>query len=362
MKKYFDVWMSAVIGPAPANGGRIAETGLTAEKIYDSRRDLSRYGVFTENQMAKAAATDITDVAKVYRAHLDNEIQSVNCFDDDYPERFRGLYNRPAVLFYKGDLSLLDSSYTVAVIGSRHHSGEGERACSLIAKSIAECGGVVVSGLAQGVDTIAHKACVAAGGRTVAFVGMPLDTCFPKSNYDFQKKLENEQLVISEYPCGYRYYSSNFIQRNRLIAAACDGLCVIQAKKRSGSLSTVNRALEYDKPVFTVPGSIFDEGYSGSNQLLVEGKAMAVTGGEQIMEYLGYKPAEKAKPKKKKLPPVSDMARQVLAVMDKPMFPSAVVKLSPLPAGITKAALTELEVAGYVVKTESGEYVAAYSV
>ena len=149
---------------------------------------------------------------------------------------------------------------------------------------MAKAGAVVVSGLAQGVDSIAHKSAVSAGGRTVAFLGTPLDEYFPKTNKNFQDRLSAEHLVVSEYHCTYPYYSANFIYRNRLIAAAGDALCVVQAKEKSGSLATVNRAVEYDKPVFTVPGSIFSPAYAGSNKLLTEGIAHAVTNGVQIRE------------------------------------------------------------------------------
>ncbi len=355
MRKY-DIWLSAVMGVSPANGLKIAGSGLEPGKIYANRLNLADYGIFTDGQIQRAADISLESVENIRNRHQKYEIQSINCFDDNFPSRLKEIYNCPVVLFYKGDLSILENKYTVGIVGSRHCSGEGEKACGIIASDVATNGGAVISGLAQGIDTISHKSCVEAGGKTAAFIGTPIDEYFPKVNEKFQKQLEKEHLVVSEYHSGYRYFSSNFIHRNRLIAAASRGLCVIQAKKKSGSLATVNRALEYDRPVFTIPGSIFDRGYEGSNALLTENKAHRITNGAQIMEYLGARVNNK-KVKKNKLPPVSDMARQVLEVITGAMFTSRIIKAAPLPAGLAKAAIIELEMAGYIKQTQTGEYI-----
>ena len=356
----YNVWFSVVMGPCCANGGVIATSGYTPRDFYAHRNSLETFGFFTERQVEKARQLSVNDTEEIYAKHSRQGIESTNYADRWFPGRLLGIPTAPLVLFYKGDISLLGAEHTVGVVGSRQCNGEGEKACRIISGDVARMGGVIVSGLAQGVDTVAHKACVEAGGKTVAFTGVPMDECFPRANADFQHRLEKEHLVVSEYYSGYRYYSANFIQRNRLIAAASDGLCVVQARKRSGSLATVSRAIEYDKPVFTVPGSIFSPAYEGSNRLLIRGEAMAVADGKTIMDYLGaVSPAEDTAQQMEKQPDIelSDSAAALLAVMDGAMFSSRMAKATGLSAAAVKAALTELEMYELIEKTASGEYI-----
>ena len=360
MKQLYDIWFGHIMGVNCTNGRQITASGLGPRFFYNCRSDLKQFNLFTERQMEKAAATSVDDIQHIYRIHLKNNIKSVNCSDVEFPRRLKEIPNAPVVLFYKGDLSLLDAECTVGIVGSRRCNAEGEKACSMISGDVAKAGAVVISGLAQGVDSIAHKSCVAAGGRTVAFLGTPLDEYFPKTNRTFQDKLCAEHLVVSEYHCTYPYYSANFIFRNRLIASASDALCVVQAKEKSGSLATVNRAKEYDKPVFALPGSIFSPAYTGSNKLLVDGTAFALTKGSQILDYLGF--TEKAGDNQPEETPqdfsgLDETATAVLQAMDGPVTANAIIRASGLKAAVVKATLTALEIDGWVARSDSGEYI-----
>ncbi|MBQ7903436.1 MAG: DNA-processing protein DprA [Oscillospiraceae bacterium] len=357
MKQLYDIWFSYIMGVNNSNAWQIADSGFGPRLFYNCRQALSQFNLFTQRQMELAAATAIEDVEGIHRLHLANNIKSVNYTDAEYPVRFRNIHNRPLVLFYKGDLSLLDAQYTVGIVGSRHCSSEGEKACRLIATDVAAGGAVVVSGLAQGVDSVAHRSAVEAGGRTVAFLGTPLNEYFPRTNREFQDRLSAEQLVVSEYYATFPYYSANFIYRNRLIAAAGDALCVVQAKKKSGSLATVNRAVEYDRPVFTVPGSIFSPGFSGTNSLLVQGVAHAVTDGRQILEYLGAETPPPAEEKEPDYSALDETALAVLKVIDGAMNANLIIRASGLKANVVKATLTSLEIDGWVNRTDTGEYI-----
>lgn len=357
MKQLYDIWLAYVMGTNCANGQQIAESGLGPRLFYNCRDDLSQFNIFTARQMEMAAATSIDDVAGIHKLHLANNIKSVNYTDGEYPNRFRHIHTQPLVLFYKGDLSLLNADCTVGIVGSRRCSAEGEKACSLIATEVAAGGAVVISGLAQGVDSIAHRNAVEANGKTVAFLGTALDEYFPKTNKSFQDKLSRQHLVVSEFYCTYPYYSANFILRNRLIAAASDALCVVQAKERSGSLATVNRAVEYDKPVFTVPGSIFSPAYSGTNKLLTDGIARAVTNGVQILEYLGVETQRQEEETGPDYSSLDETAMAVLKVMDGAMGANLIIRGSGLKANVVKATLTSLEIDGWVSRTDTGEYI-----
>lgn len=360
MKQLYDIWLSHVMGVSCVNGRQIAASGFGPRLFYNCRNDLKQFNIFTERQMETAAATSIDDVRKIYEIHQKNGICSVNYSENEFPQRLKAVSNTPLVLFYKGDLSLLSADCTVGIVGSRRCNAEGEKACSMIAEDVVREGAVVISGLAQGVDSIAHKSCVAAGGRTVAFLGTPLDEYFPKTNKNFQDKLCADHLVVSEYHCTYPYYSANFIYRNRLIAAASDALCVVQARERSGSLATVNRAKEYDKPVFVLPGSVFSPAYTGSNKLLVDGTAFAVTNGSQILDYLGYTAKTETENKASDQPDYSsldEISLQILQVMDGAMNANVIIRSTGLKAALVKATLTSLEIDGWVSRGETGEYI-----
>ncbi len=361
MREKYNLWLSCIAGVNPSNGKAIMESGLCAEEIVENRANLDRYNIFTPSQKKRAAEITPEYIARLEKRHRVAGIKSVSCFDEDYPKKLKEIYNLPVVLFYKGNLSIAGDYAAVSVIGSRHCTGEGERAAEVIAADVAAAGGIVVSGLAQGIDTIAHKSSVAAGGKTIAVTGVPLDEYFPKTNMAFQKKLEIEHLVLSEYPSGYKYHGSNFVHRNRIIAALGDRLCVVQAKRRSGSMATVNDAEEYSRPIFTIPGSIFDSAYEGSNDLLVKNIAMAATDGKMIMEFISGTPythnGEEATDGKQNLPTVSEVARQVLECIKGAMFTPAIIQAAGLSVGLVKGALTELEIYGYVQKTTTGEYI-----
>ncbi len=355
----YDVWFTIAIGTNCPNGEKIASLGLTTQQVYESRMSLNGK-IFSPKQIQRASATTLEMAESAYKSYVDYGVKSVTYADADFPQCFTGFAHMPLVLYYKGDLSLLNSQYVVSIVGSRQCSGDGERACQIIAGDIAKMGGVVASGLAQGVDSIAHRTATDNGGRTVAFLGTPLTYYYPKINEDYQKYLERTNLVVTEYTHNTEYYASNFVSRNRLIAAAGRAVCVIQATAKSGSMATVNRAKEMGKQIFAVPGGIFQDSYRGSNALLYDGTAQAVKDGMAIMHYLGAEDAPAPKQTKIKemlFLDLSDNAQQVLAVLDGAMFSSQIIKATGLSAAAAMAALTELEMEDAVIKTDSGEYI-----
>lgn len=354
MREY-DIWLSLVAGAACANGQQIISGGVSPQWLYNHRESLDKYNIFTARQVKKAAELDINRAEDIYRTHCRLGIKSVNYTDMDYPKRFKSIDRAPPVIYYKGDISLLSAQHTVSVVGSRRFSAEGEMACRDIVSRVSPYA-VIVSGLARGVDTTAHRTCVESGGKTVAVLGVSLDKYYPKTNKSFQQKLEKEHLVISEYLCGRRYYGADFVHRNRLIAAAGDRLCVIQAREHSGSLTTAERALEYSKDVFAVPGSIYSPYYRGSNRLLARGKAMALTGGDGLLEYMGIAVSGQEHCEEN-IPQLSRTEKQVLDTLDGAMLTAQIIRLSGLSAGQVKAALTGLELAGLVYKGTDGRYV-----
>ncbi len=191
-------------------------------------------------------------------SELEKEVSKLKCkvltiLDDEYPECLKHSIKPPFVLFYYGDISLLkDYRKNLSVVGSRDYSNYAKENVERI---ISELKGEynIVSGLAYGIDTIAHTAAINSGAKTIAILGCGIDTCYPMENYKLYKEIKKNHLVISEYPGTSTPDKQHFPLRNRIIAALSYGLLVGQASKRSGTLITVMHALENDREVMCIP-------------------------------------------------------------------------------------------------------------
>lgn len=207
----------------------------------------------------------------------------VNMKSKYYPERLRHIINPPKSIFCLGNMSLLNYDKNIAIIGSRRFSKYGERATREFAYSLAKEDICVVSGFAKGIDSIAHTSCLSANGKTIAVLGSGLNVIYPKENtYLFNKIIENDGLIISEYPLGTKPQKQHFPTRNRIISGLSDGVLVIEAKEKSGTNITVDFALEQGKDVFVIPGSIYSKTSDGTNFLIKEG-AIPVTSYKDIL-------------------------------------------------------------------------------
>ena len=220
---------------------------------------------------------------------LNNHRVKVITIDDViYPQRLKEIYLPPIVLFYNGDISLLNQRL-VGVVGSRDHSIYAKKCIQHIIPTLISNKIVVASGLARGVDTLAHTETLKRNGKTIAVVGNGLDICYPPENKEVYKNISTNGLLISEYPLGSRPMKFHFPYRNRIIAGISHGVCVIEAKQKSGSLITANIALSENRDVFAVPGSIFSVHSSGANQL-IEAGAYLVTDGDSIVKNIHFFP------------------------------------------------------------------------
>lgn len=194
----------------------------------------------------------------------------ITLLDEKYPERLKSIYKPPFVLFYKGNINLLSKEYkSVGVVGSRAYSGYGKKVTKSIVKDLVKENIVIVSGLAKGIDTISHETCLENQGNTIAVLGNGIEVFYPNDNKLLQEEISVKGLLISEYPCWKGSQKENFPKRNRIIAGLSDAILVTEAKKKSGSMITVSRALEMGKDIFCVPCSI--ECNSGCNSLIKEG-------------------------------------------------------------------------------------------
>ena len=218
----------------------------------------------------------------------EKKVKILTILDGAYPQRLKEIYLPPTVLFYRGNLSLLNQR-AVGIVGSREHSKYAKECIRDIIPTIVSDNIVVISGLARGVDTLAHEETLKANGNTIAVIGSGLDVIYPPENAQLYSVIASRGLILSEYPLMSRPLKLHFPYRNRIIAGLSHGVCVIEAKEKSGSLITANLALSENREVFAVPGSIFSPHSKGTNSL-IEAGACLVSSGETISKNLKYFP------------------------------------------------------------------------
>ncbi len=237
-------------------------------------------------------------VIEDYVSKLKKENVTFNSFlEKDYPKSLRALDNPPIVLFCKGNMDLLhkDKSLKIAVVGTRKITQYGKTITEKIVEGLAENNTIIVSGLALGVDTIAHKTTIQNKGLTIAVLGCGVDCCLPSENYSLYRDIIKQNgLIISEYPMSLPPNKGTFPARNRIIASLSDGVLVTEAAEDSGSLITADYALKYGKKIFSVPGPVTSKMSEGSLKLLKQG-ANLVTDAQDILNKF-----EKVNSKKKK--------------------------------------------------------------
>lgn len=211
-----------------------------------------------------------------------NKIKTIRLGDENYPEKLKHIYSKPNVIYILGDEKLLNSD-SIAIIGCRNCTDYGAKSAYKFGYELAKKGICVISGFAKGIDSFAHRGAIKAKGRTIAVLGCGLDVIYPEENLQLYKDiLKNGGTIISEYPIGTKPEKNNFPARNRIISGLSDGVLVIEAKKRSGTMITVEHALDQGKQVYALPGNITSENSYGTNELIKEG-AIPITSVEDFM-------------------------------------------------------------------------------
>lgn len=215
-----------------------------------------------------------------------NDVKYICIDDDNYPQDLKHIYNPPLLLFYRGNLSLLNENLNLSIVGSRKPTRYGVNCARQISKQLSELGINIISGLAVGIDSCAHIGCMEGYGKTVAVLGSAVNNPLPKQNINLANKiLEEGGLIVSEYNVNSAVIPSNFSNRNRIISGLSKGVIVVEAAKKSGALITVEFALEQGKNIFAVPGNINSEMSKGCNKIIKEGAKLIENLDDIINEY-----------------------------------------------------------------------------
>lgn len=212
----------------------------------------------------------------------------VTIWDKDYPENLKKIYDPPVFLFVRGSL-LQEDKYSIAVVGTRNPSVYGRHVAEKLTAQLVEKGICVVSGLARGIDTIAHSVTVRSGGRTVAVLGSGVDVIYPNENKKLSEQILLSGAVISEYLMGAKPDAVNFPRRNRIISGMTIGTIVVETDISGGAMITASMALDQNREVFAVPGNITEKKSRGTNKLIKEGRAKLIEDISDIIEELGNK-------------------------------------------------------------------------
>ncbi len=351
MKRFGSV--EQVLGASVAEMTQVEGIGnVTAEKIARSR-----------NQFDVSKELELADKHNTVLLHWD---------DLRYPPALKSIYDPPPVLYVRGTLERSDA-LSVAIVGSRRCSAYGSEQASRFGYLLASAGFTIVSGLARGIDTAAHRGALSAKGRTIAVQGCGLANVFPSENEKLAGMISQSGAVVSELPMGYEPLAENFPARNRIIAALSLGTLVVEAPGNSGALLTAKAALEYDRDVMAVPGKIDSLLSGGCHKLIKEG-ARLVDSIEDILDALGYvgqglkshteqssgQAEEKAQATlfdSGRLN-LSDAEKAILGGFDgEPMHVEHIIAQSDLTAGQVHASIISLQLKGLVKQLPGGLYV-----
>ena len=271
-KKYW-VWFSLVQKLGSRRKQKLLKKYKTPEKIYQlTKGELEKINGIGEHIAENILDSNVRKRVDVHIKYMEkNHIEIVSINEKEYPENLKQIYDPPISLYIRGNKEILNQK-NMAIVGCRNCSEYGKKATKYFAYQLAKDKFNIVSGLARGVDSYAHLATLCAKGKTIAVLGNGLDQIYPKENIRLANEiLKNGGAIISEYPLGTKPEKMNFPARNRIISGMSNGVIVVEAKEKSGSLITADFALEQGREVYAVPGNINSVNSVGTNFLIKQG-------------------------------------------------------------------------------------------
>jgi len=301
------------------------------------------------------AAREKVDLDRIWDQIQAKGIQVQTWSDEVYPQRLKEIEQLPPVLYLRGEL-LPEDSWAVAIVGTRRVSPYGRQIAEEIASFLAANGITVVSGLARGVDAIAHNAALKAGGRTLAVLGSGVDRIYPPENRALAERIFEHGAVMSDYIPGTPPESSNFPPRNRIISGLSMAVVVVEAGETSGALITAEFATEQGREVFAVPGSILAPQSKGTNKLIQNG-AHPLLSANDIMQVLNLTRVGQHKAARKAIPANDVEAKLLTAMGEEPIHVDEIRNQTGLPVEKVSATLVMMELKGMVRQVGNMHYV-----
>jgi DNA processing protein len=357
-KKYW-IWLSSIPGIGSKSFFNLIKHFGTAENVYQcSFSELMASGAVREQGARNITEhRNIKNTGEYLKIMKENDIKVYTIFESEYPENLKNIYDPPPVLYVKGDL-VKEDSLAIGIVGSRKASDYGIKAAQRIASRLAELGVTIVSGMALGIDSAAHRGALVAKGRTIAVFACGLKHVYPMTNFRLSQEIQKSGALISEYPFDTEAFAAQFPARNRIISGMSLGVIVVEAGEKSGSLITADFALEQGREVFAVPGNISSPNSKGTNELIKNG-AKLINKIEDITEELNLKIVYKEESN------INNYEKQDLSIQEgriiaflknKGGSKDEIAAASELQPGRTMAALTKLEVKGIIQQIDGIYY------
>ncbi len=357
---FLKVWFCNIDGIDMSHRKKLIDVFGSISDIYQaSSKLLSKY--LNEKQLINLVMSREEDKVNSYIHRLkENNIQVIYPSHPDYPQKLKNIYNPPDILYVKGRLKETIGQYNrnIAIVGSRLPDTYGREIAGYFARELGKRSINIISGLAKGIDSVAHKGSLEGNGYTVGVLGCGINLVYPRENMELYINMEEKGAIISEYGLDAEPMPYHFPNRNRIISGLSDGVLIVEAKEKSGSLITADFALEQGKQVYAVPGRIFDKNSAGTNKLIKMG-AMCVTSYEDIIRDLNIEIENDVKNdvNKNSLAPIEKIVYSCLSL--EPMYIDDIIQKADI--GITKAisVLYIMEEKGIIKQPVKGYYIVA---
>ena len=378
------IWFAQLAGMSQRMKAAVLQHGSEPEELfYASKRALEQITWLEHSAIEALTNKDLTEAEQIENTCRRKHIRIVTYRDEGFPGRLRNIADAPVLLYCRGELPDFSCQPVIAVVGTRKSTPYGMATAKSMARQISQCGGLVISGGAKGIDTSAMEGALEAGGRTVAVFGCGVDRSYPTCNRKFFDTVAETGCLLSEYPPGAEPEAWHFPQRNRILSGIANGVLVVEAPMKSGALITARNALEQGRDVFSVPANIDYVSCEGSNALLQEGAHPALSGWDVLREYAPlypgvvsahpvakeYRPAQPsakvAEPTDKKVIDnparvaysciedqkiiLTEQERKLLSLLDRhPLEVDVLISRADLPAATVLRLLTGLSLKGLV--------------
>lgn len=355
--KYW-MWLSYIPGMWHEKAAKALDFFETPENIFSApEKRLEKSGIFKENDIYNIVSSRKSfNMEKEWETMIKKGIRFTCEEDESFPPKLLTYSDRPRWLYYKGKLPDMTEK-TVGMVGARNCSRYGKTMAENIASQLGHYSVSVISGMARGIDSAAHRGASETGGKTYAVLGCGVDVCYPRENIELYMKIQEKGGIISEYPPGTQPFAWQFPERNRIISMLSDAVAIIEAKKKSGSLITTDYALMYGKDIFAVPGRTCDSLSEGCNELIKSGASL-LTEAEDMLLAIGLPIDNKEHANRNKKNIILEKENEVVysCLCLEPQSIEELVRKTGMTSSQTLEVLMELMMDGLVIETAKNHY------
>ncbi|MDD5457106.1 MAG: DNA-processing protein DprA [Candidatus Margulisbacteria bacterium] len=285
------------------------------------------------------------EIEKIKHFCSKNSVQIISLTDCDYPALLKNIPDPPVVLYALGNINLLLKK-SISIVGTRHCTQKGYETAFQFGKALARQDIAIVSGMASGIDSAAHEGALETNGPTIAVLGSGINVVYPAKNKNLYEKIKKDGLILSEFPPDFQPAQYTFPMRNRIIAGLSSGVVVIESRKKGGALITANYALDYNREVFAIPGSINEEASEGSN-LLIQNGAKLTLGIDDVLQELNWAMTQNCSPVSRSSTPKPCLGKEEEAIYNligpEPLYIDKIAASASLDIRSLSTVLTVLE-------------------